>query len=193
MKDNAGEEKILAAAMNVISDKTISGTRMRLIAKEAGFAQSNINYYFKDKNEVLTKLSKHVSQYCFDFRDQFRDDYDKDSLEDQIELFIRQKLDFILDEKSYDFVEMDFWLQTRVNPEIKQSVSEGYKLWREEIDRKIISKFGASMSEKEKKDLPYVIISLLQGATIQYHLEEFDVREYFEYCKKIIKAAIQGF
>ena len=41
------EERILKAALKVVNEVTINGTRMHLIAEKAGMVQSNIHYYYK--------------------------------------------------------------------------------------------------------------------------------------------------
>lgn len=186
MKDNDNEDKILDATMQVVSQYTISGTRMRLIAQQAGITQSNIHYYFKSKEDLLSKMQRRTSKHCFKFRDDIRGEYDPECLEDQIEIFIRQKLDFLITEAEYDFVEMDFWMQTRVNPVLKEAMNEGFIRWRQEIYDVVVNKFAPDMPEKDKRNLCYVVISLLEGASIQYHIESFDVEEYFKYCKQII-------
>ena len=43
------EERILNAALKVVNDVTISGTRMHLIAEKADMVQSNVHYYYKNK------------------------------------------------------------------------------------------------------------------------------------------------
>ena len=187
MKNNKGADKIFDATLKVISKYTIAGTRMHLIAEEADIRQSNIHYYFKSKNDLLVRLQQRVSEYCFDFRDEIRDEYDPASIDDQLELFIVQKLDFILKEKEYDFVEMDFWIQSRANAKIRKSMAEKYQIWRNEFTEHVIEPFAPDLTDEEKKQVAYVAISLLQGATVQYHLEKFDVRAYFDYCKHVLK------
>ena len=187
MKNNKGADKIFDATLKVISKYTIAGTRMHLIAEEADIRQSNIHYYFKSKNDLLVRLQQRVSEHCFAFRDEIRDDYDPASIDDQLELFVVQKLDFILKEKEYDFVEMDFWIQSRANAKIRKSMAEKYQDWRREFTEHVLEPFAPDLPDEEKKRIAYVAISLLQGATVQYHLEKFDVRDYFDYCKSVLK------
>lgn len=50
------EERILNAALKVVNDVTISGTRMHLIADKADMVQSNVHYYYKTKQDLLKRL-----------------------------------------------------------------------------------------------------------------------------------------
>jgi len=186
LKINKKIDRIYDAASRTIRKYTISGTRMHLIAKEANIAYSGIYYYFKNIDDLLTKLQEREYKDCAEFRNKIRDNYDDDSLNDQLEIFIQQKLNFIL-EQDYDLNEIDFLLESRVNPSIKKSMQNGYRQWRDEIDEKITDKFGKDLTEEEKKYIGYIFVSLLQGASIQYHLDSFDVYGYFEYCKNILE------
>ena len=46
---NEVTNKILDAAFEIVAKNKISGTRMHLIAKEAGVVQSNVHYYYPTK------------------------------------------------------------------------------------------------------------------------------------------------
>ena len=52
MKNKATEQKIMDAALDVVAEKSISGTRVHLIAERAGIVQSNLHYYFKTKEAI---------------------------------------------------------------------------------------------------------------------------------------------
>jgi TetR/AcrR family transcriptional regulator len=49
-------ERILAAAFRVVARDTISGTRMPVIAKEAGLSQGSLHYYWDSKENLLMGL-----------------------------------------------------------------------------------------------------------------------------------------
>ena len=59
-EDKKTEDKVLDAALQIVKEKTISGTRMHLIAEEANMVQSNVHYYFKTKNDLMIALQKKV-------------------------------------------------------------------------------------------------------------------------------------
>ena len=60
MRNNDNEEKIMDAALKVVSQNTISGTRTAMIAEEAGMTPSNLHYYYKSKDEILNDLRTKV-------------------------------------------------------------------------------------------------------------------------------------
>lgn len=193
MKELKPEEKIIEAALEVVKENTISGTRMHLIAERAEMVQSNLHYYYKTKNDLMTALQKKVLNRCLELRDRYRNQA-KDTLEDQIEVFIKQKLEFVLKEQNYDYAEIDFWVQGRINEEMQKAFASSFFGWREGI-ADILEKYAPDMSEQKKKYLPYVMVSMLEGASIQYLIDvgSFDVEEYFKFCKEIILKVIRDF
>ena len=180
------EEKILDAALDVIIEKTISGTRMHLIADRAGMVQSNLHYYYKSKDDLMLALQRKVLKRCLEIRDRLRLKAEK-TLEDQVSVFIDQKKEFILKEQKYDFAELDFWVQGQINPEIRKGFAESFEGWRQEIGA-ILDEYAPNLGEKKRDYLPYFIVSALEGASIQYLIDKgrFDLDDYFNLCKEII-------
>ena len=84
------EERILNAALKVVNDVTLSGTRMHLIAEKADMVQSNVHYYYKTKQELLKGLQEWILEECYDMQ-QVSKKSSKDTLEDQLHIFFQQK------------------------------------------------------------------------------------------------------
>ena len=179
-------DKIIQATLDVIEEKTISQTRMRSIAEKADVYQSNLHYYFKSKKELLLAVQKKVAERCIVIRNREASKAD-DSLEGQLDIFLKQKLTFIMEEPKYDYAEIDFWIQSRFDGEFKEEFKRSFLGWRKEL-KKMINTFAPHFDEAKQVLLASVIISLLEGATIQYLIdpEAFSVEEYFEYCKALI-------
>lgn len=184
------EEKILKAALDVVRDYTISGTRMHLIAEKAGMVQSNLHYYFKTKSELMFALQKMVLNKCLKLREHYGINK-KETLEEHLDVFIAQKKAFIIRYKEYDYAEIDFWVQGRINKDIKAGFAESFECWRSEI-RQMLEKYTPQLSEETKEYLPYQIVSYLEGATIQYLIDEkkFDIDKYFQFGRNMILNAI---
>lgn len=189
--DERPEDKILDAALDVVVENTISGTRMHLIADRAGMVQSNLHYYYRTKNDLMLALQKKVLKRCLDLRESLKREANN-TLEDQLEIFIRQKLEFILKEKRYDFAEIDFWVQGHTNPDIQVNFDDSFEGWRREIGG-ILDKYASEMEKEKRKYLPFFIVSILEGASMQYLINEdrFNVEEYFQFSKEIILKIIR--
>ncbi len=185
-------KRIMNAALDVVNKQTIAGTRMHLIAERAKMVQSNVHYYYKTKNELMSALQEYIFEECYDARRKEKK-HSKDTLESQLNVFINQKKRLILTKHKYDFAEIDFLVQSKSNEEIHVKFDESYTKWRREI-REVLEKYCPWLDDKSKELLPYTLVSLLQGATIQHLInkEEFDVEGYFEQCKQMMLSQIES-
>ena len=185
-------KRVLNAALDVVNKDTISGTRMHLIAEQAGMVQSNVHYYYKTKHDLMLALQEYIFEECYEIR-RIEKSCSKDNLESQLEVFINQKKKLIVEKNKYDFAEIDFWVQSKSNWDIHSNFVESYEKWREEI-RIILKTYCPSLDEKSLEILPYTLVSLLQGATIQYFISDtnFDVDNYFETCKQMMLNQIKS-
>lgn len=195
MNDISSKEpvkRVLNAALDVVNKDTISGTRMHLIAEQAGMVQSNVHYYYKTKNDLMLALQEYIFEECYEIR-RIEKSCSKDDLESQLDVFINQKKKLILEKNKYDFAEIDFWVQSKSNRDIYLNFVESYEKWREEI-RIILKTYCPSLDEKSLEILPYTLVSLLQGATIQYFISDtnFDIDTYFETCKHMMLNQIKS-
>ena len=180
------EEKIIQATLDIIEKNTISGTRMRLIADQAEVYQSNLHYYYKSKKELMMAVQKTVAERCIELREEFLSNTD-DTLESHLDVFLKQKLAFIIEEPKYDYAEIDFWIQSRLDEDYRSEFKRSFVGWRTEL-QEFLSRFAPTMEAYRRKTLSSIIISLLEGASIQYLVDSdaFDVNEYFDYIKRLI-------
>ncbi len=196
MKDKPGqlstEDKIIQATLDVIEEKTISETRMRNIAEKADVFQSNLHYYYKSKRVLLLAAQKRVADRCIEIREEERSKA-ANTLEEQLDVFLKQKLIFITQEPKYDYAEIDFWIQSKIDEDFKAEFKRSFYGWRKEL-QDLIETFAKNIEAGKKVLLASVIISLLEGATIQYLVdaEAFSVNQYFDYCKQIIIREIKS-
>lgn len=193
MRDNNVEDRILDAALKVVYENTISGTRMHKIADKAEMAQSNLHYYYKTKHNLMVALHKKVVAKYVDIRASIRPEYG-DNLSDQLEIFIRQKLDCVVDEPEYDIVELDFWMQAQIDQEFHDIMNSAFNFWRDCIGE-MLDEYVPDMPKEKRAYLPHMIMSLLEGATLQYHVDEenFDAEAYLKSCKKMILKMINDY
>lgn len=180
------EDKILDAALDVVQEHTISGTRIHLVAQYAGLFQSNIHYYFKSKRDLLLAVLHRLQQRCLDIRAELREQADAE-LDAQLDIFFEQKKQFILYETKYDYAEIDFWTQTHLDEEIRERFAVSFRQWREEISR-VIARYAPQVSQHRRRFLSVLMVSMMEGATLQYLVDEdaFALDDYFEQCKQLV-------
>ena len=183
------QERILDATFDVLEEKTLSGVRMALVAEKAGLFQSNIHYYYKSKHELLLAVQKKVLQHCIDLRKTLAGD--NSTLDGQLETFWAQKKDFILNFRRYDYAEIEFWAQARIDDVIRSEVCRSFSNWRMEIER-MLAEFASNLPENRRKLLAAVMVSMMEGATLQYLADPdaFSLDDYFNYCTELVKKEI---
>lgn len=191
LPEESTEERILDAAFDVLEEKTLSGVRMALVAEKAGLFQSNIHYYYKSKHELLLAVQKKVLRHCIELRRALGGA--DGALETQLEAFWGQKKDFILKEPKYDYAEIEFWAQARVDEAMRAEIRAAFANWRREIET-MLARFAAHMPEGRRKLLAAVMVSMMEGASVQYLAEPaaFNLDEYFAYCGELVLREVKA-
>ncbi|MFL0267083.1 TetR/AcrR family transcriptional regulator [Candidatus Clostridium radicumherbarum] len=182
------ERKILDATLETIAREKISGTRMHLIAEEANMSQSNLHYYFPTKNDLIIALMDDLQKRFSSKRTESIDVKNK-SLNENIHGILEEKKDDILNNKKVDYAQFDFWVQGTVNPEIRVKFQKTFEEWRQNIKEVLKhNKVPSNIDSKNAEMLPFIIVSLMMGASMQYLIDEgkFDLDEYFLACEKLV-------
>lgn len=187
------EEKILDATLRVIESHTISGTRISLIAKEADMLQSNVLYYYKTKEEILVAMQKRILDIFPKLREELRDNTE-DTLESALEVFSKNEENLLKNFSEYNHAEMDFWVQSRTDEDTRTRFSQSYDLWRQEI-RDVLVKYVPDLPDNLKEILPAQYVSMLEGFTIQYLIDEnkIDMTEYFALSRQLILNTVKPY
>lgn len=182
------DEKILDAAIKVVSREKISGTRMHIIAKEAYMSQSNLHYYFSTKSDLMIALLDKIQEEFLKNRKNYINLEDK-TVGENIRGFFEQKKNEILYNKKIDYLQFDYLVQGTVNQEIREKLQNTFNHWRNSINEVLNkSEFKNEVNENKRTMLPFIMISLMLGASMQYLVDEdkFDLEEYFNTAEKII-------
>lgn len=181
-------KKILDAAIEVVAREKISGTRMHMIAKEANMSQANLHYYFPTKNDIMIALLNNIQEQFSNDRKNFIDLENK-TVGENIRGFFDQKKNDILNNKKLDCAQFDYWVQGTVNEEIRAKFQNTFNIWRSGINE-VLNKgeFKDGIDAKHKDMLPFIGVSLMLGASMQYLIDEgkFDLEEYFDIAEKVI-------
>lgn len=182
------DKRILDATLEVIAKEKISGTRMHLIAKEADMTQSNLHYYFPTKNDLLIALLNEIQNWFSQNRKNVVD-IDKKTFIENLRAIFDEKKDVIRNNKKLDYVQFDYWVQGTVNPEVRETFQKTFDIWRHDIES-IFNKadFNKDPNSKTSRIIPYLMVSLMMGASMQYLIDEgkFDLDEYFEVAENMI-------
>ena len=185
------EQRILDAALRVMAKYSISGTRMHLIAEEAGMAASNLHYHFKTKHDLLLALLAEIQ----DRFDQERSGLmlqETHSLRERLAVFFEQKKALILEQPRYDKVQFDFWLLGQSDETVKQDFRRSFDHWRGHLVESMLE-FYPQMEAEYAKDISYTLISLMMGASMQYlNGDGVSLDRYFSQCLDMVIGKIEA-
>lgn len=198
-RDNSGQEEkirnILDATLEVISRETISGTRMHLIAREAGVSQSILHYYFSSKNDILVQLMQAL-QKEFNIRRTQNIDARNKPLEENLQGFLQQKQEIIEDRLKLDIAQFDFFVQSLADAELRETFRKFFQVWYDEIRDVIrLSDLPPETRERMQETAPRLLISLMMGASMQYLIwdgEDFDLDRYFQSAGEMLLGYLRG-
>ncbi|MEG1254522.1 TetR/AcrR family transcriptional regulator [Clostridium sp.] len=181
------DKKILKAALEVVSKEKISGTRMHIIAKEAKMSQANLHYHFSTKNDIMIALLNSIQEEFSKSRKNYIDSSEK-NFHKNIKGFFNQKKDDILINKKMEYAQIDYWVQGTVNEEIRDIFQNTFNIWRESIEGILPKVDNKEIDEKSINNLPYIMVSLMLGASLQYLIDEekFNLDDYFQVAEQMV-------
>ncbi|GAA0779262.1 hypothetical protein GCM10008908_37570 [Clostridium subterminale] len=184
------DKRILKAALEVVSKEKISGTRMHIIAKEANMSQANLHYHFSTKNDIMVALLNSIQEEFSNGRKNYIDT-ERKTVTENIQGFFEQKKDDILINKKMEYAQIDYWVQGTVNEEIRTIFQNTFNIWRKSIEDTLSKEDQEGLHEKTMRNLPFVMVSLMLGASLQYLIDEgkFDLDEYFQVAEEMILMA----
>lgn len=176
---NLRRTQLTAAAYRVVSRKGYYNFTIKDIAREAGLSTGLVHYYFKDKQELLFTLLKEMNNNLRVYLN--RALAKSDDPREKLSIFLDQAFILVEREKDYFHVLIDFWTQINHNERIRRANVKLFESFRIEVSA-IINE-GIREGHFRKVDVPYiavVIVSLIQGAIIQYVLDPtaFNYAEY---------------
>jgi len=185
------EQKILDAALKVVDIHTISGTRMHLIAEQAGMSTASLHYHFKIKKDLMMALLQHLNAIFVQRREEDTS-VNADDLHGRLTALFNQKKQLIEYDQHLDHVQFDFWTQGQVDPEINLMFMRSFSQWRQYII-KIILMYDDKQDVETLKIVAEVVVSMLMGATMQYlnSTEGYHIDRYFRTCMVMVERYLE--
>ena len=113
------------------------------------------------------------------------------SLPERIGVFWGQKREFIVNDQRYDFAELDFWVQARVDEAVKAAFVDSFRVWRGKIAN-MLKEF--KVPDERAEMLAAVMTSMMEGASFQHLIDPaaFDIDAYFDYCTQMVIREIRN-
>lgn len=166
-KSYVKKDKVIEAAIKVVSEKSVEEATVREIAERAGVTTGTIYHYYKNKEELLYDVINHSVHFIYKITEvKEAKTKTQEELEAQIKSEVAQRLSKIEEQKLHIMLMSDILSK---NGDMKEKSKINY----ENIIRKsaelYYSSFGVE-NEKLRRSVISILIAALDGVAIQQSL-----------------------
>jgi AcrR family transcriptional regulator len=165
--------QMLAAALEVISERGFADTRIADVAERAGVSPALVIYYFKTKDLLLTEAIRHYEDawYAVGQRRMAALSTAAQRLEEIVAMSCLPEAD---PEPAGGWqLWLDFWAQAARNDEVATVRRKSDERWRDEIaDLVIAGQAAGEFGEVDAHGFAVCLTALLDGLTVQIALED---------------------
>lgn len=153
--------QLLMSAQSLFVIKGYRDTTVDEIAKKAGVTKGALYFHFKNKEDILFELMKHVANHYYTALEQI-----KDSLKtpgDFLQVFMGRENSPCQEHADIAY-NLDFWVQAISIPRIKKYVNSRFNMLVEFFVDNIDKAYG---TKAERKDLAVMLYSLIDGFVVR--------------------------
>lgn len=187
-------DTILDATLRILAQNKVSGTRMHLIAAEAGTSQSNLHYHYPTKNDLLLAAFHRIQDYFAKKRTASVDfSLTRQTPRENLRGLFEEKRDDILNHPEVDCIQFDYWVQGTVDPAVRAEFCRSFAVWRRDIER-VFASIRPDCPQKTANALSHLMVSMMLGASLQYLVDEdsFSLDNYFETAERMVLAMLES-
>ena len=166
MKNNPKSETIIDCALELLNAQGDHGVTMRKVAQCADMSLSNVQYYFKNKDELLTALANRYFENCLDEIRQLPVLADGDNLRPELAQMLRGFLTHGLEVSEMCRIFREYWAIATRNDVIEEYLRKYYSDLADILTEKLRP---ASPSPKALSSAVSVIIPFVEGYSITAH------------------------
>jgi AcrR family transcriptional regulator len=185
MRDRAGDgaeaagtadqrrAQMMAAALQVISERGYADTRIADVAERAGISPALVIYYFKTKDQLLTEAIRQYedSWYAVGQRRMAQLPSAAARIEEIVAMSCLPEAD--PEPASSWQLWLDFWAQAARNPEVASVRRKSDERWRDEIAGLVLAGQAAGeFAAVDAAGFAICLTALLDGLTVQIALED---------------------
>ncbi len=127
MKKNTKTEKVLDVAFELLKSAGDHGVTMRQVASTAGMSLSNVQYYYKTKDELLKALADRYFNTCLEELKSVKPVESRATLEEDLERLLVLFLQHGIEVTEMCCVFREYWAISTRNEEISNHIDQYYK------------------------------------------------------------------
>ncbi len=178
---------IIEVALDILAEEGDQGLSMRKVATLANMSLSNVQYYFKTKEELLKALLQHYLEVTTQAYERFIVDIpETERIQETIKyLLIHPDTSYVCS------VYKELWAISERNEVIKQHLDEHYQIYAEVIRAELQSTVESSCSEKSLDQAVSLLLTSIEGFAITQNAIPCDADALAELLTKTVSKMIQ--
>ncbi len=127
MKKNSKPEQVLDVAFELLKSSGDHGVTMRQVASTAGMSLSNVQYYYKTKDELLKALADRYFNACLEELRAIKPANSHETLDADLEDFLALVLQHGIEVTEMCCIFREYWAISTRNEEISNHINDYYK------------------------------------------------------------------
>ena len=163
MKKNAKSEKVVDCALALLTEQGDHGLTMRQVAQRAEMSLSNVQYYFKNKDALLTAVADRYFNQCLVEVQQQPVQLSQANLKPELTKMLREYLAHGLEISEMCRIFREYWAIATRNPAIAEYLSNYYRQLGDSVAEKLQP---VAASPQAISNAVSVIIPFVEGYTI---------------------------
>jgi AcrR family transcriptional regulator len=181
--------QMMAAALEVISERGYADTRIADVAERAGISPALVIYYFKTKDQLLTEAIRYYedSWYAVGQERMARLPSARARIEEIVAMNTLPEAD--PEPGSSWQLWLDFWAQAARNTQVASVRRKSDERWRDEISAVVLAgQEAGEFADVDSTGFAICLSALLDGLTVQIALEDPSVDPVgaFELCMQFV-------
>ncbi len=163
MKNNPKSETVIDCALELLNTQGDHGVTMRKVAQCADISLSNVQYYFKNKDELLTALANRYFESCLEEARKLPVLSSGNNLESELAQMLKGFLAHGLEVSEMCRIFREYWAIATRNAAIEKYLSDYYSEIANILSEKLLP---VSISPKAASSAVSVIIPFVEGYSI---------------------------
>lgn len=154
---------ILASALDLLKESGDAGLTMRQLANRADMRLSNVQYYFKSKNDVLIAMVESYFDDCIEDLRQLTGDVDKTDIRARARVMIKSGLSHGSHLSDICRIFRELWAISSRSPEIEAAMQAYYRRFSEMVSVFIL---GTEANTAQRNRVSAMLIPYFEGYSI---------------------------
>lgn len=166
-KSYVKKDKVIEAAIKVVSEKSVEEATVREIAERAGVTTGTIYHYYKNKEELLYDVINHSVHFVYKLTEvKEAKTKTQEELEAQIKSEVAQRLSKIEEQKLHITLMSDIISK---NGEMKEKAKNNYQNIIKKAAELYYSSYGVE-NERLRRIVLSILVAALDGVALQQSL-----------------------